>query len=83
MRVNIIRGIAPFPTSAFTKLDNMEVRNWWFIARNKLILWSRRTLALDFNNFLEIGCGTGDVLNAVNRKFPHAEVFGAEFYEKG
>ncbi|MDA9679883.1 class I SAM-dependent methyltransferase [Gammaproteobacteria bacterium] len=76
-------NIDPFPIEAFSKLFEAEEKHWWFVARNRIILWVMDVCLPSFNNFLEIGCGTGFVLNAVNKKFPRTELFGAEFYEEG
>ena len=76
-------NIDPFPTEAFSKLFKAEEKHWWFVARNRIIIWAIDTYAPPFKKFLEIGCGTGFVLKAVNQKFPHADLSGAEFYEQG
>lgn len=75
--------IKPFPIEAFSKLFDIEEKNWWFIARNRIILWAMEVFIPPFNNLLEIGCGTGFVLNAITHKFPQAELYGAEYYEQG
>ena len=75
--------IDPFPTEAFSQLFEAEEKHWWFVARNRIIIWAIDAFVPPFNKFLEIGCGTGFVLKAVNQKFPQAELSGAEFYEQG
>ena len=72
-------NIDPFSAEAFSKLFKAEEKHWWFVARNRIIIWAMETYASPFNKFLEIGCGTGFVLKAVNQKFPQADLSGAEF----
>ncbi|MBZ9784463.1 class I SAM-dependent methyltransferase [Pseudomonas sp. REP124] len=73
----------PFPKAAFESLASSEARHWWFRARNRLILWVLKSRAAKFQNFLEIGCGTGFVLDGISRNFPEAELFGTEYFEEG
>ena len=54
----------------FDELITLEENNFWFINRNKLILWFIKRYASDAGSFLEIGCGTGFVLSAVASQFP-------------
>jgi len=36
-----------------------------------------------FNNFLEIGCGTGFVIQAVQEHYPQVVLHGSDYYEEG
>lgn len=72
-----------FDPSHFVKLARLEQGNFWFRARNKLILWSLARFASDARNFLEVGCGTGFVLQAVACQFPRTEIHGSELLEEG
>jgi trans-aconitate methyltransferase len=73
----------PFPKSYFSMLAKAESKHWWFRARNDLLLWTLRNKVEPFASFLEVGCGTGYVLEAVSRAHPNVNLFGAEFYEEG
>lgn len=73
----------PFPKSAFETLAKAEARHWWFRARNRLILWVIKSRIGSIHNFLEIGCGTGFVLEGIQREYPKAIVSGTEFYDEG
>jgi SAM-dependent methyltransferase len=74
---------APFPASDFSSLAAAEAGNWWFRARNRLILWVLRTRVGGVRRFLEVGCGTGFVLQAVRGAFPRAELTASEYFEEG
>lgn len=74
---------APFRASAFASLAAAEDGNWWFRARNRLILWVLRTRVGKVQRFLEVGCGTGFVLHAVRGAFPHADLTASEYFEEG
>lgn len=73
---------APFPSTAFADLAEREAQHWWFRARNRLLLWALAK-AKPFNSFLEVGCGTGFVLEAVRNAYPGAKLHGAEYFEEG
>lgn len=79
----MISGHTPFPKAAFDSLASSEARHWWFRARNRLILWVLKSRNVKFQNFLEIGCGTGFVLDGISREFPDADLFGTEYFEEG
>lgn len=72
-----------YPESSFEYLCKIEDAHWWFRARNSLIVWALREKVRRINRFLEIGCGTGFVLAAVSRAFPHTNIEGGEYYAKG
>jgi SAM-dependent methyltransferase len=72
-----------FPPGEFDRLAASEAGHFWFQARNSLLLWALSKFAPDMRRFLEIGCGTGFVLSAVERSFPDAEVTGCEIYSEG
>ena len=67
----------------FKDLFEIEKSNFWFQARNELILWAMKSYFKETNRFAEIGCGTGFVLSAVEKAFPEAEVIGTELFING
>lgn len=73
----------PFPVAAYKQLVTAEARHWWFRSRNKILLWIIKSKINTFRNFLEIGCGTGYVLDGIRHAYPEADLFGAEFFEEG
>jgi SAM-dependent methyltransferase len=64
--------------TAFAALAAIESGNFWFRARNRLILWAIRRYFSSPAKILEIGCGTGFVLAEMRRAFPDAVVSGSE-----
>lgn len=72
-----------FKKQYFKELAELEAKNFWFRARNNIILWSIQKYAPAFRSFLEIGCGTGFVISAIAQRFPHASLAGSEFLEEG
>jgi trans-aconitate methyltransferase len=72
-----------FKPHYFKELAEREAGNFWFRARNRIILWSLRKHSSNINSFLEIGCGTGFVLSGISRRFPKMRLFGSEYLEEG
>ena len=72
-----------FPPESFQKLATIEENSFWFVARNRLILWVLNKYFPKLTSLLEIGCGTGFVLSAVSRNFPGARLVGCEIYTNG
>ncbi len=70
-------GVA-FPSEGFDRLAALEDRNYWFRARNRLIVWALHRHFPRLQSFLEVGCGTGCVLGAVEAAFPAAAAAGSE-----
>jgi len=62
----------------FAALFAVEDRHFWFGARNKLIVWAFRRFFPDARTFLEVGCGTGQVLRALAQEMPSLQMTGLE-----
>jgi SAM-dependent methyltransferase len=76
-------GGGGFEESYFADLAAAEAGNFWFRARNRLILWALGAYAPGFGSLLEIGCGTGFVLSGIASGFPKARLHGSELYASG
>ena len=63
----------------FPKLAALEAGNFWFRARNRLLLRLLARYAGHVHDYLEVGCGTGFVLAAVADRFPDWRISGSEF----
>jgi SAM-dependent methyltransferase len=79
----LARSDLAFPSSDFDRLAQLEDGNYWFRSRNKLIVWALRKLFPGFGSFLEVGCGTGCVLAAVEAAFPGVACSGSELHVAG
>jgi SAM-dependent methyltransferase len=90
-RLNAIEAHAPefanvgggFKPEYFSELSQLEAENFWFRARNELILWALRTYKPDASTFLEVGCGTGFVLSGIARACPKLALSGSEIFLAG
>jgi SAM-dependent methyltransferase len=72
-----------FDPDKFKELFEIENSNFWFQARNELILWAMKIYFNETSSFAEIGCGTGFVLSALEKALPDAEVVGTELFING
>lgn len=67
----------------YAELAKLEAGNFWFRARNTLILWMFRSRFAQATRYLEVGCGTGFVLSAISDHFPAMDVSGSEIFVEG
>jgi SAM-dependent methyltransferase len=74
---------AGFQPQYFRELADLEARNFWFRARNRLIAWAMQRYFPDARSFLEIGCGTGFVLSGIAKAFPSVGLSGSEIFSAG
>ena len=74
---------AGFRPEYFEALAALEPGNFWFRARNRLIVDALRRYFPNMRNFLEVGCGTGYVLSGVASAFPNARIAGTEIFCAG
>lgn len=72
-----------FKSSYFSELAKLEANNFWFRARNRLIIWALGHYCQKPQSFLEIGCGTGYVLSAIANAYPDTIMHGSELFTKG
>lgn len=72
-----------FDPALFPELAALEDRNFWFQARNRLIVHAIHQYCPRFDAFLELGCGTGQVLRAIANAFPSARMSGSELFVEG
>jgi SAM-dependent methyltransferase len=72
-----------FKASYFSPLAAMEAGHFWFRARNALIIWALGKYGADVLSFMEIGCGTGFVLQGISSQFPEMHLVASEIYSEG
>ena len=67
----------------FAELARLEAGNFWFRARNRLIVWALARYFPRARRVLEAGCGTGYVLSGITAAFPGLELTGSEVAAEG
>jgi len=72
-----------FKASYFAPLAAREASHFWFRARNALIVWALAKYGPNVTSFMEIGCGTGFVLQGIARRFPAFRLVGSEIFAEG
>jgi SAM-dependent methyltransferase len=72
-----------FREEYFGALAELEAGNFWFRARNDLIVWAMDRYFPECRTFLEVGCGTGFVLSGIHSAFPAIELSGSEIFSAG
>ena len=74
---------AGYEPSFYAELVRLEAKNFWFRSRNRLILWALQRYFPKAASFLEMGCGTGFVLAAIERALPNLAIQGSEIFIQG
>lgn len=67
----------------YTQIDAAERRHFWFTARVDLITDALQRHGEFADDFLEIGCGTGFILEAIRKRFPRWRLVGSEIFVDG
>jgi len=62
----------------YEELATLENDNFWFVSRNRLIQWLTQRFCDKKGKYLEIGCGTGFVLQMLEKTFPEWEIYATE-----
>jgi len=78
-----VTGAGGFDPGSFEHLAALEEGSFWFQGRNDIILWALDRYAPGAASMLEIGAGTGFVLDAVHRAHPGMRVVGSELFAEG
>jgi SAM-dependent methyltransferase len=72
-----------FDAAAFEFLARVEPDHFWFAARRRLIIALTRQYAPDARSFLEVGCGSGNVINGVAALRPWQRIVGIDAHPHG
>jgi SAM-dependent methyltransferase len=78
-----MRADGAFSPEEFGALALVEEESFWFRARNELIVWAATSLFPTPSSVLEVGCGNGYVLAALEAALPNAELVGMELGSAG
>lgn len=72
-----------YPQEAFDRLEKIEDDYFWFRVRNRIILHMLKKYFPSLDTYMEMGCGTGFVLRAVEEAYPDAALVGSEIFAEG
>ena len=61
-----------------TQIQMAEVRHFWFLARLRLVQWMLRRYFPSARQLLDVGCGTGFVLEGLRRTAPSLALAGCD-----
>lgn len=83
MAPELALGGAGYQPEAYAELATLEASNFWFRARNRIIVWALNRHFPQMRRYMEIGCGTGYVLAGVAEAYPRALLTGSEVFSAG
>lgn len=72
-----------YDSAYYAELYTLEAGNYWFRARNALLIWALRKYFPQARNFFEIGCGTGFVLAGIAAAAPRLALHASEVSSGG
>lgn len=72
-----------FNPELFERYAKVEAGHFWFVGRNKILRNRMTRYFPQPKNILEIGCGTGFVLNNTQQLFPNAQLSGSDIFTEG
>lgn len=89
--LNGITGFAPgmsettesYDAERYAVIAAIERAHFWFRGRNDLIAWSLEKYFPEARSLLEVGCGTGQVLERIHVTKPDLRLVGTEIHVRG
>lgn len=75
--------ITGFDPADFEFLARAELHHFWFVARRRLIVALVEKYAPEARSFLEIGCGSGNVIGALARLRGWSRIVGTDIHSRG
>jgi SAM-dependent methyltransferase len=69
-----------YDPAEFRAVAAAEATSFWAQARNEFVAWSLQTYFPDSRSLLEVGCGAGIVLAALQNRFPQLRLVGGDPY---
>ncbi|KFG69886.1 hypothetical protein JH26_08480 [Microvirga sp. BSC39] len=79
----LIDTMTGFDPKLFDTLVKFETTSFWFVMRARLLTTLLDQYFPSPRDFLEIGCGTGSVLRALQQRFPQMRLTGSELHPHG
>jgi SAM-dependent methyltransferase len=70
-----------YPADRLQHIAAVQEGHYWFESRNRLLTWAFDRFFPGAGEFLEVGCGTGFVLQAFRRAFPSLRLTGSDFLQ--
>lgn len=67
----------------YEELASLEAGNFWFVGRNRLIQWLIEKYLPAKGSYLELGCGTGFVLQMLQQSLPGWSIAATEAQPEG
>lgn len=72
-----------YDAARYQAVAAIERKHFWFRSRNDLIVWALKKYFPDARSLLEVGCGTGQVLDNIRLAKPAQRLVGTEIHVKG
>lgn len=72
-----------YDAARYQAIAAIERKHFWFRGRNDLIVWALEKYFPDAHSLLEVGCGTGQVLDNIHAAMPAQRLVGTEIHVKG
>jgi SAM-dependent methyltransferase len=79
----LAQNCSGYKASYFGPLAAMEASHFWFRGRNAIIKWALEKYGEKVSSVMEVGCGTGFVLQGISRGFPMIRLVGSDVYPEG
>lgn len=70
-----------YPAARLQRVADVQDGHYWFESRNRLLTWAFDRFFAGASDFLEVGCGTGFVLQAFHRAFPLLRLTGSDLLQ--
>lgn len=72
-----------YDPAQFAALARLEAHHFWFRQRNRIILDFVERFFATTRNYMEVGCGTGYVLQGLSAAHPEWRAWGSELHVEG
>lgn len=72
-----------YDAERYKAIAAIERAHFWFRGRNDLIVWALEKYFPASRSLLEVGCGTGQVLDSIHASRPNQRLVGTEIHARG